>query len=589
MQADFTNIMAQPATVSGGSKGASGKPHSGGINITQGAAGVTSFEAELNRVSKATQNPQTLETSVAEDCPGGLEILSEAISVETEDGQPVLDPVSILDVGPDLDEAVVETEMLAAAMGATSESMDEIEPGMEIPQNMVNPKEAAELTNLAIAPQTMVSAMGGEAANPKQTGMPNLQPSLKNGRHAQVVASGARPAVTESIVGAGPTQATSNPEMALAVEDGALKGVAVVQTDATQTDAVADAIGTVARVALDSSAKPGQPILTPAPGKELPKAQEQGQGQAAKVVTNLVTPASPMETTAIAKNGRDATQLQSAVENSTPVISETMRRTSKESKPSLRQDINLNGESADKDKATVRESNLLNPLSKIAAANLGEETQSGVGGKQAKIDAGLQFEMGSGTATPQTTGAAPSMETPVIATPEMNNPLSANTEMSAKAASAANTSNFRADMPSVAFDQIVQKAVLQFEQGQSQMKIDLKPDYLGHVKMEISTENQQVVVRVMAEHPMVKEMIEANLSQLKADLNQHGLQIERMDVEVADHSAFQREAEEQRARQAANNGRINGKGDPVENEMPEVAPEISAPTVNADGRISFFA
>jgi flagellar hook-length control protein FliK len=87
-------------------------------------------------------------------------------------------------------------------------------------------------------------------------------------------------------------------------------------------------------------------------------------------------------------------------------------------------------------------------------------------------------------------------------------------------------------------DQIVQKAAIYLKNGRHEVKIDLKPEYLGHVRLQIATENHLVTLRVLTEFPLVKDMLESNLHQLKADLHQQGLEIDELDVSVA-HDANQ--------------------------------------------------
>jgi flagellar hook-length control protein FliK len=84
------------------------------------------------------------------------------------------------------------------------------------------------------------------------------------------------------------------------------------------------------------------------------------------------------------------------------------------------------------------------------------------------------------------------------------------------------------------FDQIVQRAVVQVRNDQSEIKIDLKPDFLGNVRMQIMTENQQVSVRILTEHPAVRDMLEAGLQQLKSELQNAGLHVDRLEVSVSD-------------------------------------------------------
>lgn len=81
--------------------------------------------------------------------------------------------------------------------------------------------------------------------------------------------------------------------------------------------------------------------------------------------------------------------------------------------------------------------------------------------------------------------------------------------------------------------QIVDKAVVNVKNGYNEMKIALKPEFLGQMRMSIITENQQVMIRILTESPMVKEAIETHLHQLKADLGNHGLNIDRIEVFVS--------------------------------------------------------
>lgn len=84
------------------------------------------------------------------------------------------------------------------------------------------------------------------------------------------------------------------------------------------------------------------------------------------------------------------------------------------------------------------------------------------------------------------------------------------------------------------FDQIVQRAALQVRTDQSEIKIDLKPDFLGNVRMQIVAEQQQVSVRILTDTPVVRDMIETGLQQLRSDLQSHGLQVDRIEVSVSD-------------------------------------------------------
>jgi flagellar hook-length control protein FliK len=81
-------------------------------------------------------------------------------------------------------------------------------------------------------------------------------------------------------------------------------------------------------------------------------------------------------------------------------------------------------------------------------------------------------------------------------------------------------------------DQIVDRARLRSVQGRSEVQIRLKPEHLGNVQMHISTDKDQVVVRIMTDQPVVKEIIETHLHHLKTELGNQGMTIDRIDVSV---------------------------------------------------------
>ncbi len=115
------------------------------------------------------------------------------------------------------------------------------------------------------------------------------------------------------------------------------------------------------------------------------------------------------------------------------------------------------------------------------------------------------------------------------------------------------------DMSSDVIRQIVQKMTLRSHGQQSRMQIRLKPEFLGDIRMQIITQNQHVMVRMTADSQSVKEIIEQNMHQLKTDLQQHGLHIDKFEVLVGQddsgwknnshHSAYQQARQDRRMSQ----------------------------------------
>ena len=70
------------------------------------------------------------------------------------------------------------------------------------------------------------------------------------------------------------------------------------------------------------------------------------------------------------------------------------------------------------------------------------------------------------------------------------------------------------------------------ETGTHSTRIRLKPDELGELSMDISVTNNSVKAFIIVENYHVKEIIEANLNRLEAELKNQGLSIEQFTVET---------------------------------------------------------
>ena len=153
------------------------------------------------------------------------------------------------------------------------------------------------------------------------------------------------------------------------------------------------------------------------------------------------------------------------------------------------------------------------------------------------------------------------------------------------------------EMQSDVIRQIVQRMTLRSDGRQSQMQIRLKPEFLGNLRMDVITENRLVLVRMTAESHAVKEMIEQNIGLLKNELQQHGLQIQKIDVTVStDNNPWQsgqQQAAFDQARQRnwqGHNGRRAGKQGMEQGSVNAVDSGQSATTAHATtSEVDFFA
>ena len=138
-------------------------------------------------------------------------------------------------------------------------------------------------------------------------------------------------------------------------------------------------------------------------------------------------------------------------------------------------------------------------------------------------------------------------------------------------------------------EQIVRRAVIQVRDGQHEARIDLKPEFLGHVRMQVITENQQVTVKILTEFGFVKDMIENNIHQLKADLQQQGLNVDKVDVAVsrdADGNKHSQENADRAKNQQPETDNTGGDNTREENRKPR---EHAAQAVDGLLTVDYFA
>jgi flagellar hook-length control protein FliK len=118
---------------------------------------------------------------------------------------------------------------------------------------------------------------------------------------------------------------------------------------------------------------------------------------------------------------------------------------------------------------------------------------------------------------------------------------------------AATTERFHQDN----FNQLVERAVFTLRGEQSEARIALKPDQLGHVQMRVVTEHHLVSIKIMAESPVARDLIHAHAHHLKSELQQQGLTVEHIEVSVSDGQGDAYRGERQREtflRQLASQG-----------------------------------
>ena len=138
-------------------------------------------------------------------------------------------------------------------------------------------------------------------------------------------------------------------------------------------------------------------------------------------------------------------------------------------------------------------------------------------------------------------------------------------------------------------EQIVRRAVIQVKDGQHEARIDLKPDFMGHVRMQVITENQQVTVKILTEFGFVKDLIENNIQQLKADLQNQGLEVDKLDVSVSrdSHNNKHRQESADHARNLHPQDKSSDHGNSRDEQREQT--RRSAPSAEGLSTVDYFA
>ena len=147
----------------------------------------------------------------------------------------------------------------------------------------------------------------------------------------------------------------------------------------------------------------------------------------------------------------------------------------------------------------------------------------------------------------------------------------------------------RVDRPQI-FNQIVKSAALHLKDGRSEMRIDLKPEILGRVRMLVATDNQQITLRIFTEYHGVKDIIDNSIGQLKSDLQNQGLAVDKLEVSVSsDAKQFDQRPGYADRSASSDQGKGNDQGN---NRPADEEKDPTEKTIAKNGRedgIDFFA
>lgn len=109
--------------------------------------------------------------------------------------------------------------------------------------------------------------------------------------------------------------------------------------------------------------------------------------------------------------------------------------------------------------------------------------------------------------------------------------------------------------------QIVEYTKINVSSAQTTLEMQLNPENLGKIYLEITAKQGSVSAHIIAQNELVKEALEAQIVELKQNLNQAGVKVDAVEVAVGSHE-FERNLEQngkQEERQAEEREKATGK------------------------------
>jgi len=87
--------------------------------------------------------------------------------------------------------------------------------------------------------------------------------------------------------------------------------------------------------------------------------------------------------------------------------------------------------------------------------------------------------------------------------------------------------------PSYMLNQVSRQIVKSVENGDKEIRLQLKPPHLGRLQITLETINNSLKVNIVTEHNATREMLIANSAELKSVLFDQGIRLEKVEVQLA--------------------------------------------------------
>ena len=107
-------------------------------------------------------------------------------------------------------------------------------------------------------------------------------------------------------------------------------------------------------------------------------------------------------------------------------------------------------------------------------------------------------------------------------------------------------------------DWLVNKLVQQMKSAPSSLEVSLKPEYLGRINIIVQNSKGELTVSMTAHNSEALNLLQSNLQAIKDGLDQQGINIQQMDINLANQDNQGHNGGENYGKSVA--GRISEKG-----------------------------
>lgn len=114
--------------------------------------------------------------------------------------------------------------------------------------------------------------------------------------------------------------------------------------------------------------------------------------------------------------------------------------------------------------------------------------------------------------------------------------------------------------------QVVEQVQVQAKQGMKSMEMQLYPEHLGKVLIQVVSKDGAVTAQITAETEAAKNALESQLTILKENLSNQGVKIENVEVTIASHAFEQNMQGETQQEQNSGNSRRGRRAERILNE-----------------------